>query len=88
MNPQISGSTLGAFFAWAPLVIGIAIYLALYIAKRHELAVAGAPIGQTYACAACGRRGARDQMIPRQHSGAVSWYCGSCATAQSAAQTS
>ncbi|MGC1381676.1 MAG: hypothetical protein WA814_11720 [Candidatus Baltobacteraceae bacterium] len=85
MNPQLSSSTLNSFFAWAPLVVGLAIYLAFYIAKRHEGAEPGAPIGQTYACAACGRRGARDQMVPQQHGGAVSWYCGSCATSHATA---
>jgi hypothetical protein len=79
MGPIVSGSTFDQIFAYAPLVIGVVIYLAFYVAKRHEATEGGVPIGQTYACAGCGRRGARDQMVPREHGGAVSWYCARCA---------
>jgi hypothetical protein len=79
MGPQISGNAFDQFFAYAPLFIGIVIYATFYIAKRHEATETGVPIGQTYACAGCGRRGARDHMVPRQHEGAVSWYCSKCA---------
>ena len=79
MQPHISGSAFNQFFAYAPLVIGLIIYTAFYVAKRKEVAAGGVPIGQTYACAACGRRGHRDHMVPREHSGAVSWYCSHCA---------
>jgi hypothetical protein len=51
----------------------------LYAAKRHEVAEGGAPIGQTFACANCGRRGQREHMVPREHGGATSWYCTRCA---------
>ena len=39
----------------------------------------GVPIGQTFACANCGRRGRREHMVPQQHGGATSWYCAHCA---------
>lgn len=86
MNPQIPGNTFDAFFAWAPWVIGAAIYFAFYLAKRHEKANAStAPPAQTYACAGCGRRGPRDAMVPQNHGGAVGWYCTNCATSQAIA---
>ena len=82
MNPQISSHTFDSFFAWAPWIIGIAIYATFYFAKRHEIAAASVPVaaGQTFACAGCGRRGSREQMVPQDHGGAVGWYCTSCAT--------
>ena len=79
MGPQISGSVFDQIFAFAPLVIGVAIYATFYIAKRREVTEPGVPIGQTYACAGCGRRGAREHMVPVEHAGAVSWYCSHCA---------
>jgi hypothetical protein len=79
MESQISGSTFDHFFALAPLIIGIVIYATFYVAKRHEVTEAGVPIGQTFACAGCGRRGHREHMVPREHSGAMSWYCTRCA---------
>jgi hypothetical protein len=78
--PILSPSAFDQFFACAPLVIGLVIYFVFYVAKRHEVPASGVPIGQTYACAACARRGARDQMVPREHGGAVSWYCARCAS--------
>lgn len=75
---MLSPSAFDQFFAYAPLVIGLAIYLIFFLAKRHEVTETGVPIGQTYACASCGRRGARDHMVPREHDGAVSWYCAKC----------
>jgi hypothetical protein len=80
MGPAVSPSAFDQFFAFAPLVIGLVIYLAFFVAKRSEATEAGVPIGQTYACAECRRRGARDQMVPRDHGGAVSWYCARCAS--------
>lgn len=84
MNPQVSSGTFDSFFAWAPWVVGIVIYLMFYIAKRHEGATARAsPIGAaepTYACAGCGRRGRREQMVETDHGGAVGWHCASCAS--------
>jgi hypothetical protein len=83
VNPQISGDAFDSFFAWAPWVIGVAIYFAFYIAKRRECAPQpAASSGQTYACAGCGRRGSREQMVPQDHGGAVGWYCPHCASAQ------
>ena len=80
MNPQISSHAFDSFFAWAPWVVGAAIYFAFYVAKRHERsASAGRPSGQTYACAVCGRRGSRDQMVPQDHGGAIGWQCPQCA---------
>jgi hypothetical protein len=79
----ISSSAFDSFFAWAPWVVGIVIYLAFYIAKRHENAARPATTAQaTYACANCGRRGALEQMVPQDHGGAVGWYCTNCATSQ------
>jgi len=79
MASQISATNFNQFFAWAPLVVGLLIYLVLYAAKRREVTEGGAPIGQTFACANCGRRGRREHMVPRELSGATSWYCSHCA---------
>ncbi|HEY9086178.1 MAG TPA: hypothetical protein VIN40_09650 [Candidatus Tyrphobacter sp.] len=64
------------FFAYAPWVMGIAIVSVAYFATRT--AAPHAPVGQTFACAKCGRRG-REQMVSVTHDGAVSWYCPDCA---------
>ncbi|MBV8530464.1 MAG: hypothetical protein JO104_04030 [Candidatus Eremiobacteraeota bacterium] len=86
MNPTISSHAFDSFFAWAPWVIGAAIYFTFYIAKRHEATTThAAPAVQTYACAMCGRRGARDQMVPQDHGGAVGWHCVHCAASQAPA---
>ncbi|MGB8519782.1 MAG: hypothetical protein WCD38_06415 [Candidatus Tumulicola sp.] len=79
MSSQISATAFNHFFAWAPLVVGVVIYAAFYVAKRHEVAAGGAPIGQTFACAGCGRRGHREHMLAQEHSGATLWYCTRCA---------
>ena len=42
MNPTVSSDTFDTFFAWAPWVVGIAIYLAFYFAKRREVATSSA----------------------------------------------
>ena len=82
MDPSISQNSYDMFFAWAPLIIGVVIYALFYVAKRHETSPSsGAPIGQTFACANCGRRGVREHMVPQEHAGAVSWYCSKCAGA-------
>ncbi len=92
MEPQLSPGTFNAFFAWAPWVIGIAIYFAFYVAKRHESSGNAAEPGEhspaqsSYACANCGRRGSREQMVAQEHGGAVSWYCGDCAGQKAATQ--
>ncbi len=82
MIAEISGGAFDVFFAWAPWVIGAAIYLAFYVAKRHESASRPAAGASTYACAGCGRRGPREQMVPQDHGGAVGWYCADCAAQQ------
>jgi DNA-directed RNA polymerase subunit RPC12/RpoP len=84
MNPTISSDTFNTFFAWAPWVVGVAIYLAFYFAKRREIATGKASAtqttaSQTFACANCGRRGPRDQMVPQDHGGAVGYKCTNCA---------
>jgi hypothetical protein len=82
MDSAISPTAFNHFFAWAPLVLGIVIYALFYVAKRHETAPSsGVPFGQTYSCAACGRRGNREHMVPVEHAGAMSWYCSRCAGA-------
>ena len=83
MNPAISSGAFDTFFAWAPWVVGAIIYLAFYIAKRHERVPAPSHTPgvaePTYACAGCGRRGSREQMVATDHGGAVGWYCPACA---------
>ena len=78
-SPTISNETFDHMFAWAPMIIGLVIYAIFFVAKRREVAAGGAPIGQTFACANCGRRGIREHMVPQQHEGAVSYYCTRCA---------
>lgn len=81
MTARISSDTFDAFFAWAPWVIGIAIYLAFYIAKRNEGKPTAQPaITQTFACSQCGQRGPREAMVSQDHGGAISWQCASCAS--------
>jgi hypothetical protein len=77
MNPSISPSSFDNFFAWSPLVIGVIIYAIFYVAKRHEKQ-RGTPIGQSVACAACGRKLRREHMTPIQQDGSIVWYCGHC----------
>jgi hypothetical protein len=79
---EISSAAFDSFFAWAPWVIGGAIYFGFYIAKRNEgngPAPSHAPT--TFACAVCGRRGTRELMVAQDHGGAVSWQCAGCAAA-------
>lgn len=77
---MITQDTFAPVFAYAPLVIGVAIVLVVYLMVRNQVTVRS-PIGQTFACAACGRRGIREHMVPQAHEGAVSWYCGRCSGA-------
>ena len=84
MNPTVSSDTFDTFFAWAPWVVGIAIYLAFYFAKRREIATSMASAtqttgSQTFACSQCGRRGPREQMVAQDHGGAVGYKCTNCA---------
>lgn len=78
MNPTIPNDAFGYVFAWAPLVLGVLIYFLVWRAKRNEGHDATAPIGATYACANCGRRGSKEHMVPQVHRGAVSYYCSRC----------
>lgn len=66
-------------FAWAPLTAFVIVMIILYTATRRVAAHHGPPIGRTYACAQCGRRGSQEHMVPVTHEGAVVWYCGRCA---------
>ena len=74
----LSPETVGSFFAYAPLVLGLIIFFAIWGAKRNEKPAA-ANATHTYACATCGKRGARDHMVPMAHEGAVGYYCANCA---------
>lgn len=78
MNPVLSGDSLNLVFALAPWIIGLIIVLVTYLTVRERLSQR-VPIGQTFACANCGRRGHREHMVPTTHEGAVSWYCSHCA---------
>ena len=66
-------------FAWAPLTAFVIVMIILYTATRRVPAHHGPPLGTTYACAQCGRRGSHEHMVPVTHEGAVVWYCGRCA---------
>jgi hypothetical protein len=76
---SLSANDIRLFFGYAPFVLGLLIYAIFYVAKRHEVAADGVPIGQTFACASCGRRSVREHMVPQEHSGAVGWLCSKCA---------
>lgn len=65
-------------FGYAPWVIFALIVLVAYVATRGT-SKQPAKVGQTYACARCGRRGTQDQMMTVDHDGAVTWYCRDCA---------
>ncbi|HEY1866720.1 MAG TPA: hypothetical protein VGG70_00395 [Candidatus Cybelea sp.] len=81
MIAEISSQAFSSFFAWAPWVVGATIYLAFWVAKRHEhSAPATATAAATYACASCGRRGPLDQMVAQHHGGAVGYQCANCAS--------
>jgi len=84
VNPHISSEAFDSFFGWAPWVIGAIIYFAFYLAKRNEGSASTSGAGQTFACAVCGRRGTREQMVPQDHGGAIGWQCAHCAAAQPA----
>ncbi len=75
---QLSQDALGTFFAWAPLVILLAVVVVTWLAKRGEDA-AVVPIGRSLSCARCGRRAHREQMVPQTEHGAVAWLCARCA---------
>ena len=79
MTSTLSQDSVGSFFAYAPLVLGIIIYFAFWWAKRNEKPES-ANVTHTYACASCGRRGVREHMVPLAHEGAVGYYCAHCAS--------
>ncbi len=80
MNATISPEQLSGFFAVAPLLLGIIIYTVAWASKRNEGHDRTVPIGQTFACAGCGKRSVREHMVPQAHEGAVSYYCTKCAS--------
>jgi len=75
---MLSSDVIDEFFAWAPLTVLVVILVAAYFLTRGEKHAA-TPIGKTYSCARCGRRGVREHMVPVTVEGAVVWYCGRCA---------
>lgn len=77
MNVAVSQQTLDQVFATLPIVILLIVVAVVYLLTRGRNT--GTPIGQTFACARCGRRGAREHMVPQAHDGAVSWACARCA---------
>lgn len=79
MGPQLPSDWIKWTFAIAPFVIGAVILFATYLMVRGGLRQTAVPIGQTYACARCGRRGHREHMVPVAREGAVMWYCAACA---------
>ncbi|MBV9718405.1 MAG: hypothetical protein JOZ77_03750 [Candidatus Eremiobacteraeota bacterium] len=85
MIAELSSHAFDSFFAWAPWLVGAAIYAAFYVAKRHESRSRPTASAQTtYACAVCGRRGPLEQMVPQHHPGATGYQCAHCASASPA----
>jgi DNA-directed RNA polymerase subunit RPC12/RpoP len=79
MNPVVPDSVLGSIFALAPLILGVGVTFAYWLAKRNEGVTVPGTLGTTYACANCGKRGTKEHMVPQTHDGAVSYYCSHCA---------
>jgi len=75
---MLPSNVIELFLAWAALTVLVIILIVAYFLTRGEKHVA-APIGKTYSCARCGRRGVREHMVPVTGEGAVVWYCGRCA---------
>ena len=78
MEPMISPQTLQYFFFSAPIVLGVLIYAYFFFAKRHEFVTTAGTLGETYACASCGKRGSKEHMLPQTHDGAISYVCAKC----------
>lgn len=76
----MTGQIVNEFFGWAPLAAFIVLLIVLYYATKGQSAI-HSPMGKTYACAGCGRRGKHAQMVPATHEGAIIWRCGRCSTA-------
>ncbi len=79
MDATLSADTIRNIFAWAPLILGTLVYVVVWRAKRAEVGGPGAPYGQSFACATCGRRSSKEHMVPQAHAGAVSYVCAKCA---------
>lgn len=75
----MTGEIITEVFAWMPLFAFVVVLTIVYVAARRAPAQVGVPMGKTYACAQCGRRGKHEQMVPATHEGAVVWYCARCA---------
>ena len=75
---NVSPDAINHVFAILPWILFIGFAVAVYLATRHESDPAS-PIGKTYACATCGRRGDREHMSPVNRDGSVVWYCARCA---------
>ena len=71
---HVSPDTVNHFFAYTPWVVFLAILLVVYYATR-SVGSSKTPIGKTYACADCGRRGNHEHMVPVNQGGSVVWYC-------------
>ncbi|HEY8298146.1 MAG TPA: hypothetical protein VIG32_09010 [Candidatus Baltobacteraceae bacterium] len=71
---HLSPETVDHFFASIVWIALIVIVIAAYIGTRGSGA-GKAPIGRTYACANCGRRGNHEHMVPVNAGGSVVWYC-------------
>lgn len=74
---MLSSDAVNYFFSIAPWVVFTAILIATYVAARKSQ-VSHVPVGKTYACAQCGRRGKHEHMVPMSREGAVVWYCTRC----------
>jgi hypothetical protein len=79
LGAMASPDLINNVFAWAPLTAFVIVMVILVLATRRAPAERGAPLGKTYACAQCGRRGKHEHMVPVTHEGAVVWYCAHCA---------
>ena len=77
MHGDMGDSWLQYGFGYAPWVIFAIILLVAFLATRGGQKKPAAT-GQTFACAACGRRGTEAQMTTVMHEGAVTWYCRNC----------
>jgi hypothetical protein len=77
MSSAISADNLNWFFGIGPWVLTIAVLVAAFFMARAGKSHV-APVGRTFACANCGRRGVREHMVPQPHEGAVVWYCSRC----------
>ncbi len=75
----MSQDAVNLFFAFAPMVLLLAVLIATFVGTRGGTVTAPSAPAKTYACASCGRRGKREHMVPVTREGAVVWYCERCA---------